>query len=147
MQTELKNLIDAAMPRLLAIDDSVASSKSSPDVWSAKEILGHLIASAQHNHKRFVEMVFVDGLDFLGYNQNDWVELEGWNERPWAEILTFWHSYNLHLSWLLARIPDDFASRTCMVPWDVRQWTLAELSNDYCIHLEQHLEQLWERTK
>jgi hypothetical protein len=51
-------LCDSVPQQIKAIDEVEFSRKVSPDKWSKKEILGHLIDSATNNHQRFVRAQF-----------------------------------------------------------------------------------------
>lgn len=106
MQTRLREIVRRVAPRLERVDDVLASRKPGTDVWSPKEILGHLVDSAQHNHARFVGLGLEDEQEFPGDDQNAWVRFQGWQERGWLEILDLWRAYNLHLAWLVERLPD-----------------------------------------
>lgn len=50
----LETLVAEAELRLRLIPESVWSDKSSVEKWSKKEILGHLIDSAQNNLRRLI---------------------------------------------------------------------------------------------
>ena len=45
----LVSVIAAADLRLQGLDESTAAHKTAPEVWSMKELLGHLIDSASNN--------------------------------------------------------------------------------------------------
>ena len=51
---ELKRVLHEMEPRIRAIDEAVFSAKPRPDKWSKKEVIGHLIDSAQNNLRRFI---------------------------------------------------------------------------------------------
>ena len=74
VETELREAIAAATPRLLALSDAEAAKAPAPGKWSPKQVLGHLIDSASNNHQRFVRAQFTDDLVFAGYQQEPWVE-------------------------------------------------------------------------
>ena len=62
--------------------------------WVPKEILGHLIDSAANNHQRFVRARFADPFNSPGYDQNAWVAVHAYRERPWAELVDLWAAHN-----------------------------------------------------
>jgi len=49
--------------RLREITDASASKRPSPEKWSFKETIGHLIDSAANNHQRFVRLQMQKHLD------------------------------------------------------------------------------------
>src|SRR5262249_44080109 len=67
-------LILATAPRkLVEIPEADATYKSTPEKWSKKEIIGHLIDSAGNNHQRFVRCQHSPRIEFPEYDQNPWV--------------------------------------------------------------------------
>ena len=51
---ELSNILSEYCPKFAAITNEVFSEKPLPHKWSKKEVLGHLIDSAQNNLRRFI---------------------------------------------------------------------------------------------
>ena len=69
VEAELRETVEAATPRLLALSEADASKPPAPGKWSPKQVIGHLIDSASNNHQRFVRVRFMDDLVFAGYEQ------------------------------------------------------------------------------
>ncbi len=147
MKTHLKEIISRVTPYLEALTNEAVSFKSDPNVWSGKEILGHLIDSAMHNHERFVGLGTGEKLEFPGDNQDSWVSFQHWQERDWLEIVGLWKSYNLHLAWLIEHLPDDVLERKAIVFLSRKTITLGWLIKHYLEHLEHHLKQIDERVR
>jgi hypothetical protein len=141
---ELRRAVDRAALELRMIDDGVAAAKPNPDVWSIKEILGHLIDSASNNHQRFVRVQLSGELSFPGYEQNAWVELQGYQERPWTQLVDLWALYNHHLADVIARIPNEAFDVPCRIGSDEPIF-LRTLVEDYITHLRHHLKQIQQR--
>ncbi len=123
--------------------------------WSRKQILGHLIDSASVNHKRFIEAQLTDSIYFEGYAHQQWVELQGYKDADWEELVTLWCAFNMQLCTLVERIPsatidkmhtdhsyDQMAFRE--LPADEPS-TLGYLIADYFAHLQYHLDQIIEK--
>ncbi|HEX9884891.1 MAG TPA: DinB family protein [Longimicrobiales bacterium] len=120
--------------------------------WSAKEILGHLVDAASNNHQRFVRALLKDDLVFAGYDQDEWVRLQAYQEGDWVEILSLWRGFNLRLVDLAARIPADALNRARylhnlhLIAWravpEDEPTTLEYLFRDYLAHLEHHLDEM-----
>lgn len=144
--SRLRAAVEGAVPWLTAINEEAAGHKPAPGTWSAKEVLGHLVDSASNNHGRFVRAALQDGLELPGYAQDDWVRLEGWQERRWTDILALWRAYNLHLAHVIERLPADGLSHRVRVGGG-EPVTLAWLAEDYVAHLEHHLGQVRERAE
>jgi hypothetical protein len=147
--------IERAVPRLLAISDADASAAPAEGKWSPKEVLGHLIDSASNNHGRFVRAQFADDLVFPGYEQEKWVAAQRYADAAWEDLVALWRGFNLHIAWVMARVPDDVARRPRathnldQIAWKTvppdQPATLHYFMNDYVDHLEHHLGQIFGR--
>ena len=141
---DLIRVVDAASSELRTIDDARAASKPKPDVWSVKEILGHLIDSASNNHQRFVRAQLAGELTFPDYEQNGWVASQGYQTRPWPALIDLWVLYNHHLAHVVQRIPDAAASVPCRLGTN-EPITLTALTQHYLGHVRHHLAQIQQR--
>jgi hypothetical protein len=131
------------------------SAKSTNGEWSRREILGHLVDSATNNHQRFVRAQFKDDLVFPGYEQEQWVNSQKYNDEPWPDLIALWRAYNLHLLHVVSVIPEnvltqdrDKHSLDQIAFKAVDQSTSATLEyliRDYLDHLKHHLDQIWRR--
>lgn len=149
---DLLRAVAEAEPALRALPAARTHLRPSPGHWSPAEILGHLIDSASNNHQRFVRAADQDDLVFVGYDQDRWVERQGYQDAPWRQLVDLWAGFNRHLARVMARIPqpvrvrehtrhnlDQLAYRTVAVGAPVTlQWFL----EDYVLHLRHHLEQI-----
>jgi hypothetical protein len=149
---DLRNTVDAASRSLSALSDAAAARRPAPGKWSPKEIVGHLIDSAANNHQRFVRAQFQDDLVFPGYEQDEWVSAQRYQDALWQELLTLWRAYNLHIARLIEAMPDEVRLRERRrhnlhelawqtVPADTPT-TLDYFMRDYVLHLHHHLRQL-----
>jgi len=139
--SDLRRAIDAALPALHAISDADAARPRAPGKWSPKQVMGHLIDSAANNHQRFVRAQQGTELVSPAYAQDQWVECQGYAERPWRDITTLWHAYNLHLAHVIERIPAERARVRCTVGAN-QPVTLAFVAEDYVAHMRHHLAQV-----
>ena len=137
---DLRQTVDAALPKLRAISDAAATEPRAPGKWSRKEIIGHLIDSASNNHQRFIRAQQVPKLSFPPYEQNHWAASQHCNERAWTDLIDFWHAYNAHLAHVIAHIPDEKLSVPCVIE-SSDAVTLEYLVTDYVVHLKHHLAQ------
>jgi DinB superfamily len=149
----LRDLVERATPGLRALSDDRSALAPAPGKWSPREVIGHLVDSATNNHRRFVDAQLHDPLVFPGYDQEAWVRLQRYASAGWAELVTLWRSYNLHLARVMATMPEEarlrrrsehnldaIAWRT--VPAD-EPTTLDYLMRDYVDHLHHHLKQIF----
>src|SRR5512133_1911585 len=103
---ELATAVDETAARLRRVPDAAAGRRPAPGKWSAKEIVGHLIDSAAHNHQRFVRARWQDDLVFVPYQQDEWVSTQDYQSAPWLELVDLWASYNRHLVRVMRGVPD-----------------------------------------
>jgi hypothetical protein len=136
----LTYLCETVPKKLLLIKHEEFSFKPSPQKWSKKEIIGHLIDSAANNHQRFVRIQFEDR-PFIVYDQDQWNKHSYYQLMDAKELIEFWAGYNKHLAALIKEIPTESLSRQCKVGED-KLVTLEFLINDYVVHMEHHLKQL-----
>jgi hypothetical protein len=149
---DFKQTVENAALRLKEISDEDAS-KGSPNEWSSKQVLGHLIDSAANNHQRFVRGQFTDDLLFPGYDGDKWVDAQRYNDESWTNLIDLWRGYNLHLLRVVSLIPehvrtqprdkhtlDQIAFKTVD---PTQSSTLEYLIRDYLDHLKHHLDQIW----
>jgi DinB superfamily len=140
MVSALASVVAHALPLLSAIPEDAASKKPAPNKWSKKEILGHLIDSAANNHQRFMRLQLQTEISLPGYDQDDWVRLNHYQQRTWIEILTLWSAYNRHLASVIESLDDSALGHVWHSPdGDV---TLEFIASDYVRHLKHHLAQI-----
>ena len=104
---QIRERILTVKPELLKIPAETAGIKKTPESWSKKEIIGHLIDSASNNHQRFVRGAMNLAADFPAYDQNHWVQVQQHNTMDWVELVELFCGYNLHLCSILANLPED----------------------------------------
>lgn len=149
--TELRDAVDAATPRLIALGDASAR-RPAPGKWSPREIIGHLVDSASNNHGRFVRGQLQDDLIFPGYAQEDWVRIGRYADAPWHDLVTLWRTFNLHIARVMEGTPEEVRLRPrARHNFDVigvpvsqdRPACLDDVMRDYVAHLRHHLKQIF----
>lgn len=132
---ELSQIIDLATSHLKLIDEQTYTHKESPEKWSKKEILGHLIDSASNNHRRFLLAQFeVNPIIF--YDQDKWCKYNHYQVAETQQLIDLWNALNKQLVHLWTNLTDeDFQRRA-------NDQTLAFLAADYNSHLAHHLNQI-----
>ena len=138
---DLLSVVDAALPAVRAIAESVADTPRAPGKWSPKQVIGHLIDSAANNHQRFVRGQEGGELTLPGYDQDHWVASQGYQDRAWQDVIRLWDAYNRHLAHVIARIPPDRRDVRCTIGAEPPV-SLGFLAHDYVRHLRHHLGQL-----
>ena len=117
--------------------------KPGPDKWSAKEIMGHLCDSAQINLQRFIRCTYEEGFKLI-YFQNEWVEVQKYQQADVDDILLLWQLLNRQIQRVLDNYPVDRWEIQCDNNRDsVGLNTVEFLANDYVAHMRHHLNQVW----
>jgi hypothetical protein len=136
----LQTTVDGEFRRLSAMTEEAAAAKADGK-WSRKQELGHLIDSASNNHLRFVRAALEPQYQGPGYDQNGCVELHGYQNLPWSDLVEFWRRYNLLLVKLVSRIPDEKLGTACRIA-DGPEVTLGFVIEDYVRHMKHHLDHI-----
>ena len=127
--------------RLRQIDESAAAVRSAPGKWSKKEILGHLIDSAANNHQRFVRLQLTGRIDLPGYDGDEWVRVQRYQDRPWHEIIDLWQTYNTQLAAVIRNVNPEALPHVWHTP-DGQDLDLDFIMRDYVVHMRHHLDQI-----
>jgi nitroreductase len=135
---QLRSLIVRLPGRLAAISREAAAAKPGPDRWSANEELGHLIDSAANNHQRIVHAQLEDNLSLPEYDGERWVELHGYQNREWTELIAYWRTGNAQLLAAAEAAPQSAWSHTLAVGGS-EPVTLGFVLDDYVTHMSHHL--------
>jgi hypothetical protein len=109
--------------------------------WTRREIVGHLIDSALNNHQRFVRASLDGVYQGPGYQQQEWVNMHGYDAMPWRDVLSHWRLQNTLLARVVERIPAERLDALCTVGQGAAM-TLEALVIDYLDHLEHHVKQV-----
>jgi hypothetical protein len=136
----LEKILKDYSGRIAAIPEETYLYKPQPEKWSKKEILGHLVDSAQNNIRRFVVAQY-ENVPTIVYNQDKWVAIAGYQHYPTQDLAALWTLLNRHIVRVLANTSEEAAQRksdTC----GPETYTIEWLAADYCHHLLHHLHQL-----
>ena len=126
---------------LSSFSEAESELRPSPERWTKKEVLGHLIDSASNNHQRFVRGQLAGGQDFPGYEQEQWVRIQQYQTAPWHDLIDLWRAYNTHLLHVANCMNDEGRRATCRVGGGA-EVSLAGHFVDYVDHLEHHLRKM-----
>src|SRR6201991_213942 len=86
--------------------------KPSPDKWSKKEIIGHLIDSAQINLQRFVRCTYEENFKLI-YEQDEWVVAAHYQDADLKELLDLWILLNRQIMRVLSDYPTNRLTAVC----------------------------------
>ncbi|MEM6770857.1 MAG: DinB family protein, partial [Bacteroidota bacterium] len=82
-----EGILKSAAEEFSRITPETWIAKPQPNIWSKQEILGHLVDSAYNNHQRFLRAPGQGDLRFPGYDQDEWVRRNGYQNRPSEEVI------------------------------------------------------------
>ncbi|MES2378784.1 MAG: DinB family protein [Bacteroidota bacterium] len=144
MKDTIKQLA-AAIDELLTSDLQAIDwdIKPDPSRWSRKEIIGHLIDSAQINLQRFVRCTYEENFK-LTYEQVEWVQVQHYQDEDINEILELWRLLNFQIIRVWKNYPADRLGAKCdNSKKEITLHTVEFLAQDYVDHLKHHLRQVY----
>lgn len=136
--------VEAAERRFRSFTEGDVTASRGAGKWVKKEILGHLIDSAANNHQRFVRAQLVSPFVWPGYDQEQWVQLHHYRDRPWLELVDLWAALNRHVASIVEHVPAEKLETPCTIG-DREPTSLEWWMRDYLRHLKHHLAQLTEK--
>ena len=140
---ELNKIVSDFSEKIRAIPDDEFSAKPLPAKWSKKEVLGHLIDSAQNNLRRFICGQYESTPSKIVYNQDLWVAFNDYQQTDKTEIIALWTLMNRRIAAVLGKMPATSYSKSSDTGREsVALHPLAWLADDYVKHLKHHLNQI-----
>ncbi|WP_426588524.1 DinB family protein [Mucilaginibacter sp. R-33] len=116
--------------------------KASPAKWSKKEVIGHLIDSAQINLQRFVRCTYEENFR-LTYEQVEWVAAARYQDADINELIDLWALLNLQIVRVLTNYPPGRLSARCdNSKQEPNLQTVEWLAADYVDHMLHHLKDI-----
>jgi hypothetical protein len=141
--SELNHLIESYSFKIGSISDKEFSAKPLPDKWSKKEVLGHLIDSAQNNLRRFICGQYEPTPSKIVYDQDFWVNANGYQAMEKENVIRLWALVNTQIGTILTNMPKENYSRTTDTgKTKVDLHSLEWLAEDYVKHMKHHLNQI-----
>ena len=126
--------------QLRNINEEKFSRKPSPVKWSKKEIIGHLIDSAQNNIRRFIVAQYED-TPTITYNQDTWVAINNYQHTDSSVVIELRYLVNKQIAGILQNTSAEAAQCTCKTG---EVHTIEWLAEDYIKHLKHHMHQVLE---
>ncbi|HEU5292301.1 MAG TPA: DinB family protein [Cyclobacteriaceae bacterium] len=140
---ELSDLLAEYSAKFNAIPDSEFSNKPLQHKWSKKEVVGHLIDSAQNNLRRFIVGQYETQAPNIVYDQDFWVNVNGYQRMKKEEVIMLWKLINERICSVLNAMPEINYSKQCNTgKTEVQLHSLQWLAEDYIKHMKHHLNQV-----
>ena len=135
---QLQGIISNYTVQLKGVSEAEWTYKPNATKWSKKEILGHLIDSAQNNIRRFVVAQYEDKPKIV-YAGDKWVASADYQNYLTADLIELWMLLNKHTCIILKNITAGAAENLCETE---ESYTIEWLAEDYNKHLLHHLHQV-----
>jgi len=137
---QLESIIDQHLAAIQSVSGSEMIFKPSPSKWSKKEILGHMVDSAQNNIRRFILAQYEENPKIV-YNQDKWVAIADYQHYNSADLINLWYLLNKHIVVILKNMSVEMAQRKSQTG---ELHTIEWLAQDYIKHLVHHVHQVLE---
>ena len=99
---QLQSIIENYTPQLQSIHENALAAKPNLAKWSKKEILGHLIDSAQRKIRRFIVAQYEDNPKIM-YAQDAWVAAANYQNYVTKVLITLWVVLNKYIGMILQK--------------------------------------------
>ena len=136
---ELRTIVGDYKKTFDGISDADFAAKPLPNKWSKKEVVGHLIDSAQNNLRRFICSQYESEPPFIVYQQDFWVASNRYQDMPKSDVIELWRLLNLRICAVLETMPPENYVKECN---SGSLHTLEWLAADYVKHMKHHINQI-----
>jgi hypothetical protein len=139
LSKQLQKIINEQILPLSKIPAEAYTRKTNPTTWSKKEIVGHIIDSAQNNIQRFIRAQY-EVEPSINYDPDFWVKLNNYQKADIHNLLKLLQLLNEQIVMIWENIPEEDLNRKCFSGQD--KVTIKWLMEDYMVHIQHHLLQL-----
>ncbi|MBL6445948.1 DinB family protein [Fulvivirga sp. 29W222] len=142
MASKLEELLTEASNYIKSTSPSQLDTKPSPEKWSKKEILGHLIDSAINNLQRFTEIQYsTKPYQVRPYEQDMLVKANNYQNADINELLNVWLALNTRIKEIITHQTEVTLNYSLLLP-NGEENDLRFLIDDYVVHMAHHLKQI-----
>lgn len=140
---ELFLIINEYAKRFEAFSESDFAAKPNPEKWSRKEVLGHLIDSAQNNLRRFIVGQYEPTPPKITYEQDFWVSANGYQNLSKNDVIQLWKLTNQSIANVWRNMdPKNYTKQADTGKAVPQLHTLEWLAADYIKHMKHHINQI-----
>ncbi|EAR03027.1 DinB family protein [Maribacter sp. HTCC2170] len=150
--TETINKLDALLiltkEYISKSSDAELNLKTSPEKWSKKEIMGHLIDSGINNIQRFTAIqIEKEPYRIMPMKQVELVQVNDYQNAEIEELLAFLMSINMRVKNLMLLQNALTLTKPIELYTQGNISDLRYLMEDYVVHFEQHVNQIIKPSK
>jgi hypothetical protein len=140
---ELRLMVTTYSTAFTALEELDFSFKPNPQKWSKKEIVGHLIDSAQNNLRRFIVGQYEAAPPHIVYDQDFWVKANKYQDMTSMDVIVLWMLVNFRICEVLENMPAENYAKQCNTGKGAEQfYSLEWLAADYLKHMKHHINQI-----
>ncbi|HEY0744441.1 MAG TPA: DinB family protein [Chryseosolibacter sp.] len=140
---ELLSIINEYSKNFEAFSESEFAAKPNPAKWSKKEVLGHLIDSAQNNLRRFIVGQYESAPPKITYDQDFWVKANGYQNLSKNDVIQLWKLINQNIANVWKNMdPKNYSKQADTGKTVAELHTLEWLAADYNKHMKHHINQI-----
>ena len=140
---ELQRIVAEYTTKISSLPEKEFAAKPLPNKWSKKEVLGHLIDSAQNNLRRFICGQYENSPPHIIYEQDFWVSANAYGQAKSEEVIQLWQLINQRIYDVIDPMPVANYSNACNTGRTTEQLHSIEwLAEDYVKHMKHHLNQI-----
>ena len=140
---KLEELLITLKDYISTSSDEEINKKASPEKWSKKEIIGHLIDSGINNIKRFTAVqIEKEPYRIMPMRQVELVKVNDYQNAEIEELLAFLIAINIRVKNLMILQNDKTLSTEIELYTEGNKSDLRYLMEDYVVHFEQHVNQI-----
>ena len=126
---ELQRIVAEYTTKISSLPEKEFAAKPLPNKWSKREVLGHLIDSAQNNLRRFICGQYETSPPHIIYEQDFWVSANAYGQAKSEDVLN--------------TMPVGNYDNACNTGHTTEQLHSIEwLAEDYVKHMKHHLNQI-----
>lgn len=141
--SELLAIVNTYSERFNAFSEIEFSAKPNPTKWSRKEVVGHLIDSAQNNLRRFIVGQYESVPPKITYDQDFWVSANGYQNIRKADVIDLWKLTNYSIANVWKNMdPRNYSKQADTGKSSQQLHTLEWLASDYNKHMKHHINQI-----
>ena len=140
---KLEELLTVGAAYISKASEVELRQKASPEKWSKKEIIGHLIDSGINNIQRFTAVQFEkEPYRIRPMRQVELVKVNDYQNAEIEELLAFLMSINIRIKNLMILQNTQTLSTKVELYTKGNMSDLRYLMEDYVAHFEQHINQI-----